>query len=115
MQWLYDANDDMTTWSHDHGHFLPGSPDWTVETLKQHLDTPRPVPNTTSNLNPNSLESAADSLELLSRGQIAGVIKRIPMAWAVSDEELEYLGYFLEYRTQPTADRLRHLAATISS
>ena len=32
-QWLHDTTDDMKLYSHDHGHFLPGSPDWTVESL----------------------------------------------------------------------------------
>ncbi|WP_372719370.1 hypothetical protein [Novipirellula sp.] len=110
MQWLYDLEDDRKTYSHDHGHFLPGSPDWTVETLLQSAQDSHELSADGDGLDDNELSRLAERLESLTIEEIAGVIRGIPAAWPVSDEELETAGAFFDFRRIPAAGRLRALA-----
>ena len=52
----------------------------------------------------------AARLESLTMEEIAEVTRKIPAAWAVSDEELEVARAFFDFRREPTAVRLRDLA-----
>jgi hypothetical protein len=63
MQWLYDLTDDWRTYSHDHGHFLPGAPSWTVDSLMDSVKVPHPVGTDGSKLDCNEMEAIAMKLE----------------------------------------------------
>lgn len=110
MQWLYDLQDDRKTYSHDHGHFLPGAPNWTVVTLAQSAELPHELSADGNGLDDNELVRLAVRLESLTMNEIAGVVRMIPAAWPVTDEELEIVAAFFDFRREPTAVRLRELA-----
>lgn len=110
MQWLYDLNDDRKTYSHDHGHFLPGAPDWTERTLADSVDVPHELQADGAGLDDTELLAIAARLDSLTQTQLAEVLARIPLEWPVSDQELEFVGAFLDHRRSPVAIRLRTLA-----
>lgn len=109
MQWLYDLFDDWRTYSHDHGHFLPGSPNWTINSLLESAEIPHPVGTDGSNLDHNEMEAIAVTLESGLRSDLVGVLNSIPADWPVSQQELEAVGWFLEHRCAGVAARLRQL------
>lgn len=115
MQWLYDLQDDRKTYSHDYGHFLPGAPNWTLETLAKSAELPHELSAECEGLDDNELERLAARLESLTIEEIAGVVRMIPAAWQVTDEELEIVAAFFDFRREPTAVRLRGLARRIQS
>ena len=110
MQWLYDVTADWQTYSHDHGHFLPGGPDWTVANLEENVDIAREIDPEAANLDDNELVRIADRLDSIGRSELVQVLAGIPKEWPVEDTELETVGWFLEKRCSQVADRLRTLA-----
>jgi len=110
MQWLYDVTADWQTYSHDHGHFLPGGPDWSVANLKEKVDIAHEIDPEAANLDDNELARIADRLDSIARSELVQVMAGIPDIWPVEDHELEAVGWFLENRCSQVADRLRTLA-----
>jgi hypothetical protein len=113
-QWLYDTSDDLAMYSHDHGHFLPGAPNWTVESLLENVEVSHFLDTSPAGLDYNELGRVAAALENLARDQLVEVLRAVPASWPVQDAELEVLGYFLECRRSPVAARIRRLAATLA-
>ncbi|MCA9086096.1 MAG: hypothetical protein KDA81_18690 [Planctomycetaceae bacterium] len=113
-QWLYDTAADMMTWSHDHGHFLPGGPDWSTTMLQAEVNAVHPLDTSPEGLDYNELERVAGVLENMQPEHLVEVLCRIPTSWQVSDQELEAVGWFLDCRRLPVATRRRQLAATLA-
>jgi hypothetical protein len=108
-QWLYSSIEDSKIYSHDHGHYLPGGPDWTVQQLVSHVDVPHPQSRSPAELSPAMLDKLADRLERLSRSSITKVLLAVPAGWQVAQDELETVGWFLERRAPQVAERLRQM------
>ena len=108
-QWLYAAENEYQVFSHDHGHFLPGGPNWTRGALTTHVDEPhvlsRPAPEGVN------FQGIADRLREVSRDSIAQIIQSVPASWEVSNSELEALGFFLERRAPAVAERLPEVSS----
>ena len=106
-QWLMDLSDEHRFYSHDHGHYLPGGPGWTAQSLGAHVDQAHTYNDKNVTLDKTAANTCADRLRTLTRQDLVEVLSSIPADWAgVSDAELECLGFFLERRLQPVADRL---------
>lgn len=106
-QWLFSATRDMELYSHDHGHYLPRTElEWTVEGLESHADIPRQAPWPTEHLDRSELCRLASALREVDRDQLGTILAQIPEDWPISTEELEALGWFLEYRAGQVAHRL---------
>ncbi|HWO69682.1 MAG TPA: hypothetical protein VNP94_02865 [Actinomycetota bacterium] len=108
-QWLYCQTDDQKVYSHDHGHYLPKGPSWTIEDLQAVVDQPH-LPNLTTRLDPEALRDAAAKIGAVTRSAIRSILCSVPASWAVSDQELEALGWFLERRAGEVGRRLRSAA-----
>jgi hypothetical protein len=110
-QWLYDIDADRTIYSHDHGLYLPpGNGAWTESELTQEVHTPRPLPNNPADgVSEDALRHVAEKLRALESADIVDVLIQVPQSWAVSDHDLEALGWFLETRAPDVADRLEAL------
>lgn len=115
MQWLYDASDDRKTYSHDHGHFLPGGPEWTISSLEQNVDNPREIDALERGLDHRELARIADLLDNTGRETLCEIVRCIPEEWQLEVAELEAVGWFLERRRSGVAQRLRVLAERNSS
>jgi hypothetical protein len=55
-QWLYQANDGNRLFSHDHGHYFPSGPGWTVASLQSALDDPHPWTDSRHDLRPHGVD-----------------------------------------------------------
>ena len=104
-QWLYSAVDDNQYFSHDHGYYFPGGPDWTPTDLA--LGTPPRISESAA-LIPEDPRLAGDVLErldALSAERIAIILTAIPREWPVTDDELAGLVLFLECRRRAIMGR----------
>ncbi len=117
LQWLYDDATGMT-FSHDHGSFFPGGPDWHEYTGA--LDWYLQRPYTSSRLrmesfdfglDPGALKSFAEALDSVTAADIAQVLRAVPQQWPIEVCHLAALGHFLEHRAPYVADYLRDVAA----
>jgi hypothetical protein len=110
-QWLYDLNNDRTLYSHDHGLYFPppGKGGWTISDLVTVVDVPYQLPDPPDGLLATAIDELAASLEDVDRSSLVSIMNRVPTSWPVSDDELEALGWFLEYRAPAVAERLRLL------
>ena len=114
-QWLYSEVEDKKTYSHDHGWYLPEEgPNWTEETLMARVDEPRTLPVVSKGLDAAAAENYAARLESIHRAELVKTLKGVPLSWAVTDSELEALGYFLEKRAPQVADRIRKVGGATS-
>jgi hypothetical protein len=111
-QWLM-AGDDSTFHSHDHGHYFPGGPAWTVATLQASAASSFALPVPPTGLDETELERLAYRLDALTEQEIAGVMSNLPAEWPVRDEELEALIDFIYGRRQDVAQRLRALVPEV--
>ncbi len=105
-QWLYSATADNELFSHDHGHYFPGEINWTKESLEQNVDEPHHLPGSTDGIDDHEVARLAGQLRKVTVSDLVEVLSQIPASWPVSDEELETVGWFLQYRSGPVADRL---------
>ncbi len=109
-QWLHSTTNDMTIYSHDHGWYLPPSgPKWDTQLLRDYVDLPHPLPQSSAGLHYPAVEAVARELEKIDKSLLAAMLRRVPGAWPVSDAELETLGWFLERRAPAVAARMRAL------
>ena len=109
QQWLYSGSAQNAYYSHDHGHFFPGGPDWTQAALAATGTDARQLGVPPDGLDKTELERLANAIEAQTRVEIDDVMSKIPIAWPVGDVELEALAAFLESRRGPAAARLRRL------
>lgn len=107
MQWLVATGADNTYYSHDHGHYLPGGPNWTVDTLQANATNPYPLGLATEGLDAEEIERLAARLETVSEEEIRVELSKLPADWPVTDEELDAVLEFAVARRTAVAERLR--------
>lgn len=118
-QWLFAQTDEQKTYSHDHGHFFPGGPNWQQHpnSLRDLINQPHPLHEygsfSAAGLSPEALEDYAVALDAVSSDDIIEILSAIPPEWDVTDADLENLGFFLEQRAPRVATRLRQLTGRI--
>jgi hypothetical protein len=111
-QWLVRGLDGEY-FSHDHGHYFPGGPAWTIDGLRAAVATPYQPPGPTSGLDPAELRRLADAIESAGTQEIEGCVAKIPATWPVADEELDAVVEFVVARRGPVAERLRALVEAV--
>lgn len=109
LQWLCSGAAQNAYFSHDHGRFFSGGPDWTPDSLAAFGATNRALGFPSAGLDKDEVHRIADALEAITKDEIDAVMSNIPAEWPVSDEELAALSDFLEARKDPVARRLRRL------
>jgi len=110
-QWLYDPTQDHTTHSHDHGHYFPDGPNWSIGALVAAVAGLPGIPFSTDDLDGAELRRLAEALRTVDDRLLRALLDRVPIGWPVDDQELAYLGWFLDARRASVADRLEELAA----
>jgi hypothetical protein len=111
-QWLVVGGERMY-YSHDHGHYFPGGPGWTRETLAQAGNAAYALGHPAAGLDVDEVNRLADRIDGLSEEDIAGCASNLPADWPVLDEDLEALLDFLYARRAPVAERLRALLGAL--
>lgn len=109
QQWLYSSTADNAYFSHDHGHFFPGGPDWTPASLAATGTNAHNLGVPADGLDRTELGRLADAIEAMTEEAIDLVMSKIPAAWPVSDDDLAALSGFLDSRREVVAARLRSL------
>lgn len=112
QQWLQDLNDDMATYSHDHGLYLPpvNTGHWTENDLQSNVDKPWPLPDSAAGLLPAAISQVADALRSVTREDLRQLLNGVPASWPVTNEQLEGVGWFLERRSSAVAGRIDQLS-----
>jgi hypothetical protein len=106
-QWLYCEIDDRKVYSHDHGWYLPETgPDWSESAIMARVDEPHLARYAVANLDRSKLAEMSARLREPLREELVAVLSSVPASWAVSDRELEAVGFFLERRAPAVAERL---------
>jgi hypothetical protein len=100
-------------YSHDHGHYFPGGPAWTIAGLQQEVASSYALPTPPNGLDAGELERLANQLEAVVEQELVTVMSKLPDGWPVQDDELDALIDFLRDRRQPVAQRLRSLAGVV--
>ena len=105
-QWL--VAEDRSYHSHDHGAYLEPAilNSSTIEAL-QELHQAHELSNYYQSIGASIADEVATRLEELSHEQIAKALAEVPTSWLISDNDLESIGFFLEYRAPQVATRLR--------
>jgi len=111
QQWLYATGEDNAYYSHDHGLYFPGGPNWTPELLEQNVDTEYALGADQQGLDHDELTRLATELEQIAQEDIDRQLSNLPADWPVTDEELEAVATFADQRRQPVAERIRSLAS----
>lgn len=114
-QWLYAQTHDYMLYSHDHGHYLPGvDHDWTVDDLRRDVHQPHVLTKAQHILRSNQeyCASVATALRNVTHEQLANALATLPATWRVTDEELDYVGWFLDERREDVAKRLEQPVTT---
>jgi hypothetical protein len=107
-QWLYCHTEDQKLYSHDHGWYLPEiGPEWSETTLLSRVDEPHTPGYFKAGLDPEAIEKIATRLEQIDKQNLLPILNSVPTEWAVTDVDLEALGFFLERKAPPVAERLR--------
>ena len=65
-------------------------------------------------LDTNEFARLATALRDLDRDRLATGLRGVPLSWAVTDEELELIGWILERRAPAVADRMEELAERVA-
>lgn len=111
-QWLYDRENDEQVWSFDHGYWITGGePEpLTVRDLEVTLRHWKPWEGSVRGMDPTAFLAVAVRLEELTVSDFIDVVASVPVAWAISDELLESLAWWLYQRRVHAAKRMRTLA-----
>lgn len=114
-QGLLAIDENRAYYSHDHGLFLPpeGSVTWSIGDLLAQAETAHEFGGDSAGLDQTEIKRVATRLENVTRNEILGIVSNIPRSWPVTNQELDHVGAFLEFRAPRVAQRLRaHLGAT---
>jgi hypothetical protein len=106
-QWLELTDSDMQLFSHDHGHYFPGGPDWTVDQLVAGAGTPHEGAWGTAGLNAAEATTMAARIAAITDDELAAIMRSLPAGWPVTDEQLACLAWFVSERRAGVADRLK--------
>lgn len=111
-QWLYEAGNNHSIWSFDHGLWLyTEASDWTPELLQRQVHKPNERPDDEL-LSPDALELASLELSAVTHEQILNALCAVPTEWQIPNYDLGALGWFINTRLPAVAERLRHRAET---
>jgi hypothetical protein len=105
-QWLESVTGDAISFSHDHGHYFPGGPNWTPQTLEAQVAVPHQLAFQ-AGLSAAEARRIGGVLDGLTVADVGGIVSGLPAKWNTSDEELAHLAWFLAERARGTAARLR--------
>jgi hypothetical protein len=111
-QWLM-AGSDAEFHSHDHGHYFPEGPRWTIASLQQAAGAAHQLGFAATGLDGGELNRLADRLTGTTEEEIGACASNIPAEWPVEDDELEALVGFLYARREPVAQRLLGLLGAV--
>lgn len=111
-QYLYQEDPPHAVLSVDHGDFLPGGPDWTLESLAQDRGGAEPFRDLVQDcrLTGEDLRPVLRSLALADDPSIAAAVASAPQAWNVTLREKVALAMYLARRRDEITAVVQQLA-----
>jgi hypothetical protein len=110
-QWLYSALDDFSIWSFDHGFWLGGEGEWTIESLNRSHGVSWAVDLDAGIASSSALRQVAAVVASLEPTPLLEVVARVPVEWGASEEELHVVVDALLARADAVSRRLLDAAA----
>lgn len=109
-QWLHQVTKDYSIWTFDHGFWLGGDGDWSLESLRRVGSKPWQYDLDPGVTSARALHSAADAIRALPRESIRDVTRFVPIEWGIPQEDLDELADILFVRAEGVAERLNAAA-----
>jgi hypothetical protein len=97
-QFIYVKGMPPLVYSHDHGHFFPGAPNWTAASFAQHNATLDANIANGCNLTPAEIADAIARLNAVAPANLNEVVDGVPAAWAITPDERAAMVAFLTMR-----------------
>lgn len=110
-QWLYAVSEDYSIWSHDHGFWLGGEGDWSLDSMRRSASMPWSSDLAAAVASKSALLAAADALLSLDRSDFRAVVGAVPLEWQIPSTELEGVADILFLRVDGVVQRLMTAAA----
>ena len=108
VQGLLAVREENRFYSHDHGWYIPPEgPAWTIAALESQVEAAHELSTSIDDISAGIADEVAAALEAVQRDAIRQALATIPSIWPVSDEELEWVGFFLEKRAPAVGQRMR--------
>lgn len=95
-QWLRATTEENRYYSHDHGHYFPSGPSWTIASLRAGASQGAGFP--ALSLDSKCAEELGAKLRALTIADIAQVLSALPAGWPVTDDELTEMAQYLDVR-----------------
>ena len=86
----------------------PKEPNWETASIEAQIDVAHELGARGDGITPAIARGVAEPLRSVGRSQLIDLPSRIRSAWPITDDELECVGFFLERRAIPAADRFLH-------
>jgi hypothetical protein len=101
QQFIYEKRAPHRVYSHDHGHFFPGGPNWSAAQLAANPNADLdPALVQGCNLTVQEITEALARLQAVSLAQITDVVAAVPASWGILDPERAALTEFLVKRRE---------------
>lgn len=97
-QLIQKLDGDGDVFSVDHGHFLPGGPNWTAQKLDEDDSSPEPYGPLLTGAHPQALTEAQDAARATDDPAIAAVVGKARSEWGVPRADLVALARYLAAR-----------------
>ena len=109
-QWLHQVAADYSIWSFDHGFWLAGEADWSIDSLRAIGVRPWQYDIDIAVASARGLRAAADRVQALTLASIRAVTAAVPLEWDATRQELRAVADILAVRAEGVAQRLRRAA-----
>jgi hypothetical protein len=109
-QWLHQLKREYSIWSFDHGFWLAGEANLSIDGLRRIGDRPWLYDLDVSVASATGLLAAADRVQGLTSASIRAVTEGVPLEWGVTSEGLSAIADILYVRAESVAERLRSAA-----
>jgi hypothetical protein len=97
-QFIYEKTPPPRVYSHDHGHFFPGGPNWTAASLGQHNANLDATIVNGCTLTPAEIADAIARLNHVTPADLNEVVAGVPAPWGITPDERTAMIGFLTMR-----------------
>lgn len=112
-QWLYNLAEDNQMWTFDHGVWIGGQGEWTIDGLMHTAGIFSRWPDSVKGMDASTFVELADRIDRCSVADVLRFVASVPLDWGFTEEELLTIGNWLYVRRGRVARSLRGHAADV--